>query len=190
MIEATERAINRALGAIRAPFRAVLTALRLGTPVQLAQADATAGEQLQAAELMQHYGVTSAPPNGSQMIVVPIGGKTAHGVVIATEHGAYRFKLNAQGEVAIYTDEGDHVYLKRGRVVEIETQTLLVKASTKVRLETPLVETTGLFEADGTIRDLRGSNLRTVGGMRDQYNIHVHHENDVNGNTNPTTQTM
>jgi len=190
MMDAAQRVVDRALGAIRTPFRSVLTALRLNTPVQLAQADAMAGEQLQAAELMQHYGVTSAPPIGAQMIVVPIGGKTAHGVIIATEHGSYRFKLNAQGEVALYTDEGDHIYLKRGRVVEIETQTLVVKATTKVRFETPLVETTGMIEADLSIRDMRPTNGRTMGGMRTQYNIHVHQENDVNGNTNTTAQTM
>jgi len=174
MIEATQRAIDRALSAIRRPFRAVLTAIRLVTAIQLVQADAMAGEQLQEAELIQHYGFTSAPLNGSQMVVLPLGGKTAHGIIIATEHGSYRFKLTAQGEVALYTDEGDHIYLKRGRVVEIDTATLLVKASTKVRFETPAVETTGKIDADGNVLDNKPSNSRTMAGMRTQYNAHTH----------------
>lgn len=190
MIAEMQRLIDRALGSIRRPFRAVLTAIKLLSAVQLVQADALAGERLQDNELMQHWGFTSAPPGGSMMIVLPLGGKTAHGVIVSEEHPSLRFKLNAQGEVALYTDEDDHIYLKRGRVIEIKTQTLLIKAGVKVRMETPLVETTGKIEADSTIRDLRPTNNRTVDGMRTQYNIHVHHENDVNGNTNVTTQTM
>jgi len=174
MIRDVQRAIDRALGRIRLPFRALQTAIKLGTLVQLVQADALSGEQLQDNELFQHYGYTSAPPNGAHLIVLPIGGKTAHGIIIATEHGSYRFKLEAEGEVALYTDEGDHVYLKRGRTVEVQTNTLLVKAATKVRFETPLVETTGKIEADGTIRDLRPTNDRTIDGMREQYNSHTH----------------
>ena len=190
MTMATQRDIDRAINGIRRGFRAVLTALRLNTPVQLAQADALAGERLSDAELMQHYGFTSAPLPGTQAIVLPIGGQTAHGVIIATEHGQYRFRLGAAGEVALYTDEGDHVHLKRGRVVEIETGTLLVKASSKVRLETPVLEVTGNTRVDGTILDLAQPNLRTMNGMRELYNAHTHHENDVNGNTNVPNETM
>lgn len=174
MMRDIQRVVDRTVGAIRNPFRAVLTAIRLVSAIQLVQADAMAGEQLQDAELMQHYGFTSAPLAGSQMVVLPIGGKTAHGIIIATEHGSYRFHLSAQGEVALYTDEGDHVYLKRGRVVEIDTATLLVKASTKVRFETPTVETTGKIDADGNILDNKPSNSRTMAGMRSQYNAHTH----------------
>ncbi len=50
------------------------------------------------------------------------------------------------------SDEGDHVHLKRGRVIEVMTETLLVKAGTKVRFETPLIETTGQIHAEDDIR--------------------------------------
>lgn len=188
--QAIQRAIDKATASVRRPFRAVLTAIKLLSAVQLVQAEALAGERLQDHELMQHYGLTSAPPDGTQLIVLPLGGRTAHGVVIATEHGAYRFKLAAQGEVALYSDEGDHVYLKRGRVMEIVTNTLLVKAAVKVRLETPLVETTGEIKADGDITDSVATTPKSMAGMRTIYNTHTHPENDAGGPTSAPNETM
>jgi phage gp45-like len=38
---------------------------------------------------------------------------------------------------------GDKIHLKRDRRIEIETQQLIVKASERVRMETPLLEVTG-----------------------------------------------
>jgi phage baseplate assembly protein V len=190
MIRDVQKAIDRALGSIRRPFRALQTAIRLGTMVQLVQADALAGEQLQDAELFQHYGFTSAPLDGTQLIVLPLGGRTAHGIIIATEHGTYRFKLAAEGEVALYSDEGDHVYLKRGRVMEIVTNTLLVKAAIKVRMETPLVETTGEIRADLDITDSVATAARSMAGMRQTYDTHTHPENDAGGPTGAPNQAM
>lgn len=64
----------------------------------------------------------------------------------ATEHGTYRMKGLKTGEVAIYTDEGDSIVLKRGRLIEVTTQTLRintqvmeVNASSKIDLNTPMV---------------------------------------------------
>jgi phage baseplate assembly protein V len=176
MIRDVQKAIDRALGSIRRPFRALQTAIRLGTMIQLVQADALAGEQLQDAELFQHYGFTSAPLDGTQLIVLPLGGRTAHGIIIATEHGTYRLKLAAKGEVALYSDEGDHVYLKRGRVMEIVTNTLLINAATKVRMETPLVETTGEIKADLDITDRMATVPSSMFGMRETYNGHTHND--------------
>lgn len=186
MTPAIQRAIEKATNSIRRPFRVVLTLIKLASAIQLVQAEALAGETLQDNELMQHYGYTSAPPAGTQGIVIPLGGKTAHGVIIATEHGDYRFKLQENGEVALYTDEGDHIYFKRGRILEIETETLLVKASTKVRLETPLVETTGNLKVDLDITDRNATAPKTMAGMRTAFNNHRHPET---GSTTGTTDT-
>lgn len=189
MIREIDARIRRALGGVRLAFRGVITLVKAAGAVQLVQLDGMSGEQLQDTELFQHYGFTSNPPVGTMAIVLPLGGKTAHGIIIATEHGSYRLKNLAGGETAIYSDEGDHVHLKRGRVMEIVTQTLLIKATTKVRMETPLVETTGKIEADDTIRDLRPTNNRTVDGMRQQYNAHTHPDAQ-GGNTGTPSQGM
>ncbi|MCB6182307.1 phage baseplate assembly protein [Leeia sp. TBRC 13508] len=92
MIKDIDQRIGRAIGRIRQAFRVLLTGVDTSRPIILVQADGLAGEQLQAAEYFQHYGYTSNPPAGSQGVVLPIGGKTAHGIMIATEHGSYRLK--------------------------------------------------------------------------------------------------
>ena len=49
----------------------------------------------------------------------------------------------AAGEVALYTDEGDHIYFKRKQTLEIQTRILHIKATEKVQIESPLLEVTG-----------------------------------------------
>jgi phage baseplate assembly protein V len=146
MIREIDARIRRHLSGIRQAFRGVLTLVKAAGAVQLVQADGLAGESLQDNELFQHYGYTSNPPAGTMAIVLPIGGKTAHGIIVATEHGSYRLKNLASGEVAIYTDEGDSIILKRGRLIEATTQTfrlntqiMEVNASTKIDFNTPMV---------------------------------------------------
>jgi phage baseplate assembly protein V len=116
--------IARALSRVRLGFRAVLTALDTAPGVQLVQADGLAGEQLQASEVFQHFGFTSAPPAGSQCIVLPLGGKSAHSVIVATEHGSYRVQALKSGEVCVYNQSGARITLKEQRVVEIEADKL------------------------------------------------------------------
>lgn len=152
--------VARLLGRLRLAFRAVLTALRTDGPVVLLQADALAGERLQDNELMQHYGYTSAPPAGTMAIVLPLGGQSAHGVIVATEHAAYRVRNLAAGEVALYTDEGDSIVFKRGRSIEIT-------AGTKVRIVAPTLEIAGNVVITGTVTD-NGKNIgstHTHGGI-------------------------
>ena len=146
MIAEIDARIRRHLSGIRQTFRGVITLVKAAGHVQLVQVDGLAGEQLQDNELFQHYGYTSNPPAGSMAIVLPIGGKTAHGIIIATEHGTYRLKNLKPGEVALYSDEGDSVILKRGRVMEATTRTfrlntevMEVNASVKVDFNTPMV---------------------------------------------------
>ena len=66
--------------------------------------------------------------------------------------------------------------MKRGRVVEVVTDTLVVKAGIKVRFETPLVEMTGDqhvvggIKAEGEITD----HTRSMQEDRYIYNGHNH----------------
>lgn len=134
--------VARMLNGVRQVFRGVLGGASSDGPVQMAQGSGLAGENLPDVELFQHYGYTSNPPSGTMMIVAPLGGKTSHSIVIATEHGTYRLKSLKTGEVALYTDEGDSIVLSRGRVVNITTQTLNIKAETAVNIDTPVVNMT------------------------------------------------
>ena len=185
-IEQIDRRIRALLGGMRLAVRGVLTLVKAAGAVQLVQLDALAGEQLQDNELFQHYGFTSNPLPGTMAIVLPIGGRTAHGVIIATEHGSYRLKSLQSGEVALYTDEGDHVILKRGRVIEVTTQTFRVNAdvaiemnaptitgnaAVSVSLNTPVVNASLDIKAAGDVFD---HTTKTMSGMRAAYNTHTH----------------
>ena len=126
---------KQAVGLVRQGFRAVLQGINAGTPVQLIQAEALKGEQLQAAELFQHFGYTSTPPAGTQLIVLPLGGQTAHSIIVATEHGAYRLAVQ-QGEACVYNQWGAYIKLRKERIIEIDCDELLIRAKDSIAMET------------------------------------------------------
>lgn len=146
MIREMNERIRRHLASIRLTFRGVLTLVKSAGAVQLVQGDGVTPGEMQDTELFQHYGYTSNPPAGTMAVVVPVGGNTSHGIVIATEHGSYRLKNLKSGEVAIYTDEGDSIVFKRGRLIEattetfrLNTQVMEVNAAVKIDFNTPMV---------------------------------------------------
>lgn len=188
MIREVKRHIERALNSIRLGFRGKLTRNNSASPIQLAQAAGLADELLQNVELMQQYGYTSNPPSGSECIVLPLGGRTGHGIIIATEHGTYRLKNLKPGEVALYSDEGDSIVLKRGRIIEVTTQTFRINAATAIELNapiitgnasasvsfnTPTVNASAAIVAQGDISD-HGN--KSMSNMRTIYNGHTHQD--------------
>ncbi|MCD0491415.1 phage baseplate assembly protein V [Chromobacterium violaceum] len=158
MINDIDKRISRALSSVRQAFRSVLTRVNSAGSVQLVQADALAGEQLQDNELFQHYGYTSNPPPGTMAVVLPMGGRTSHGIIIATEHGNYRLQALKPGEVALYTDEGAKIVLKRGRVIETDCDVFRVNckqwevnASASAAFNTPTLTASAELTAQGQI---------------------------------------
>ncbi|MDR5803397.1 phage baseplate assembly protein V [Caballeronia sp. LZ001] len=139
MIKDIDKRIMRALAGIRQAFRGIVSKVSTEGPVCTVRGQALANEDTVDLEMFQHYGFTSAPPTGAMQIILPLGGRTSHGVVIATEHGRYRMKALKQGEVAIYTDEGDSIVLSRGRVTTIRTGTLNIQANDAVNIDSPSV---------------------------------------------------
>ena len=129
MWDKVNQRVQQALAAVRQAFRVVAGTVDSSTKVQLLQLNGLAGEQLDGAEYFQHYGLTTSPPPGSMGIAVPLNGNTSHTVVVATEHGAYRLTELKPGEVALYTDEGAKIVLKRGRVIETECDIYRVKCN-------------------------------------------------------------
>ncbi|WP_215782010.1 phage baseplate assembly protein V [Paludibacterium sp. B53371] len=164
-----DKRIRRAMAGVRQAFRGVLTLVNSGTSVQLVKGDGLAGEPLQDLELFQDYGFTSNPLPGSMAVILPVGGKTSHGIVIATEHGSYRLKALAPGEVALYTDEGAKIVLKRGRLIEtdcdefkVNCKTWEVNASDKADFNTPMLTASTAVTAKGQITGQGG--LAVSGG--------------------------
>jgi len=165
-----DKRIRRALSGIRLAFRGVVTLIKSTGAVQLVQVDGMSGEQLQDAELFQQFGFTSNPPAGTMAIILPIGGKTAHGMVIATEHGALRLKGLASGEMAIYNQWGDHVILAADRRMK-------VVSSLAVDITTPTVNMSGNLNVAGSIvaqGDISDHGNKSMLGMRMIYNGHTH----------------
>ena len=64
---------------------------------------------------MQHYGFTSRPLAGAEIIIINEGNNY---IGIASDDRRYRIALE-DGEVALFTDEGDKIHLKRNRNIEI-----------------------------------------------------------------------
>lgn len=181
---AVRRLIDKALGSLRFPFRAVGSGANSAPQVILIQAEALSGEPLRDAELFQQYGFTSTPPDGSQYICAAVGGRTSHAVAIASEH-ASRLAGLQKGESAQYDDQGQKIVIYRDRI-EIETsKPIVLKSPVKIRAETPVLECTG------EIKDLCDSDSgRTMSSMRSVYDGHTHPENDSGGPTDPPNQTM
>jgi phage baseplate assembly protein V len=164
---------ERAARNVRQAFRAVAARNTHGKLIGV-QMQGLAGETVDG-EQFQNYGFSSAPLPGAEYIVIPVGGNSKHSVVVASEDGRYRLQLQ-DGEVSLYTDEGDYVLMKRGRMIEVVTDELVFKVKNKVRFETPLVEMTGDehvegdIKADGEIAD----HTRTMKQDREIYNAHGH----------------
>lgn len=164
---------------------------------QEAQVSLLAGEARARVERFQEYGFSSRPQNGAEAAMVFVGGGRDHGIIVATEDRRYRVTGLERGEVAIYTDEGDSIILRRGRLVEVTTQTYRlncqrceINASEGVDLNTPTVAASNHVTAGQEITDRLESGGRSMASMREIYDRHVHPENDNGGPTDEPTEAM
>lgn len=156
LTQAISQKAQNTINDLRQAFRGVLNLVKSADNIQKVQVSGLADETLQDVELMQHFGFTSVPPANTQAVILPIGGQTSHGIVIATENGAFRVKNLQGGEVAVYDESGSSIVLKKGRLIEIDCDVLKIKAATKVDISSPLVETDQVFTAQGQINGKGG----------------------------------
>jgi phage baseplate assembly protein V len=130
-----------------------------------------------AVERMQNYGFSGHAPRDSEVVVVFIGGGRDHGVIISTDSRDSRMTGLAEGEVAVYTDEGDSIVLKRDNTVEVTTKKLIIKAEDEVTIETkqatikasekatieaPQILLKGHVEVDGDLTMASGGNASAI----------------------------
>lgn len=191
-----KRAIRIAMAGVRSAFLGVVGNVKRTSPVQRATVDGLAGEAIPGVEIWQHFGFTSTPPAGTQAIVLPLGGRTSASVIVATEAAAVRLVLNQAGEVAIYNQDGDYVWLKRNGHIK-------VKSALEVTIDAPTTNMTGNLAvagnvsaggnvtAIGTITDKLGAGGKAMDQMRTTFNSHDHNEsNTPGGHTATPNQTM
>ncbi len=166
--------ISRAVGRLVDP----------STLLQTLQLELLRDEVLDGIEHMEGYGRTANPPDGFEALTASLGGNRAHTVCISAFHRQWRLKGLAKGEVALYDDQGQVIHLKRNKAIhiygcdsltaDVGTQATItcpavtVVASTKVRLDTPLLEVTG------EIKDNCDINANTMSDMRQMYDSHDH----------------
>lgn len=137
------------------------------------------------------FGLSTAPPLESEVLLLRRGGDRSQTIAIATSHRPSRPKDLKPGDTMLYDVRGRHVFLneagieidaKGGSVRVVNATTVTIVASEKVRLETSTVETTGDFvsRCDGTPVSLNG--------LRDAYAAHKHSGvragTDISGVTN------
>lgn len=144
--------------------RCVVSLVNPGVLMQAVQVRLTADEVKSNMEHFEPYGFTANPHPGAEGLALFFGGDRSHGVVINIADRQYRLKVLKSGEVAMYSDEGDYIHLKRGRVIEVKTLTLKVDAadavefatkafsvvaSEAVSFDTPKIQATGEIVSEG-----------------------------------------
>lgn len=134
-------------------------------------------------EDFEEYGFTRRPKKGAEVIVLCIGGDRSHPVVIKVSDRRYRKKDMEEGEVAMYTDEGDYIHMKRGRIMDVfagaelraTAPKVTVTATTEINFVTPDVKMSGGLTVEGPIKsntsveDPKG----TMEEMRGVFNNHT-----------------
>lgn len=158
--------------------RCILEAINAGTKLQSVQIQVRAGEVREHVEHFQPYGYTSVPHPGAEGISVAVGGSTDHQVVICIDDRRFRLTDLLEGEVALYTDEGDKIHFKRGNRIE-------VTAATSVTLITPLTTLTGdLYVMGNQTNDGR---LDVAGDVTGEGKSLPHHTHTEQGDGLPTS---
>ncbi|WP_208595944.1 phage baseplate assembly protein V [Desulfonatronovibrio hydrogenovorans] len=132
------------------------------------------------AERFQNYGFTSHPLSGAEGIALSVGGVREHLALVAVDDRRHRKTGLQPGEVAMYTDEGDEIVFKRGRVisvkagsalqveapgVDVDCETAKVSASGSVEADTPLFTVTGKLVVQGGMEVSGGDGAQVQGGF-------------------------
>ncbi len=151
--------------------RAVLNVVDDEGNMQCVQISLLEDEVIDDVERFQDYGFTSVPEEGAEATVVFVGADRSHPIVVVADDRRVRKKGLKPGEVAVYHKNGDFIYLKNEKEIEIKTTTFKVNCTTatiaaesEVKLDSPLVTLTGRQQTTG---EKSGGGASTfVGGLK------------------------
>jgi phage gp45-like len=115
-------------------------------------------ETLQEIELIQQVGFNSHIPDSAKVIVIPLQGKTAKAVVVATTGGAVVVNV-AEGETCVYDQFGHQVLLHKDGIKMLGDVEIIggLKVQKDIKSEKEVLDKTGSMQQ-----------------MRDVYNEHLH----------------
>ena len=177
-IKTIDKRIKQAFNTVRQGFRGKVARVQAGGGVQKIQVAGLDGETVQDLEHAENFGFTSNPPAGSDCVVVPLGGKTSHGITVTTTNGAYRTTGLSDGETAVYNADGAKMVLKEGRVIEIDCDKLNIKAPSGVNITSEKVECSAVLTAQGQINGNGG--MAVQGGSGTTFTGNVDMVGDLN----------
>jgi len=106
------------------------------------------GEVLNNIRRVEHYGLSTRALPGCQAYIVFPSGDRSYGVALVVGDKRYQMDLEG-GEVALHDDQGNYVAIKRDGNIE-------VKATTKVLIDSPLVETKQNLKVGGDVEIVGG----------------------------------
>ena len=177
-IKTIDKRIKQVFNTVRQAFRGKVARVQAGGGVQKIQVEGLDGETVQDLEHAENFGFTSNPPAGSDCVVVPLGGKTSHGIIVTTTNGAYRITGLSDGETAVYNADGAKMVLKKGRVIEIDCDKLNIKAPSGVNITSEKVECSAVLTAQGQINGNGG--MAVQGGSGTTFTGNVDMVGDLN----------
>lgn len=177
-IKTIDKRIKQVFNTVRQAFRGKVARVQAGGGVQKIQVEGLDGETVQDLEHAENFGFTSNPPAGSDCVVVPLGGKTSHGIIVTTTNGAYRITGLSDGETAVYNADGAKMMLKKGCVIEIDCDKLNIKAPSGVNITSEKVECSAVLTAQGQINGNGG--MAVQGGSGTTFTGNVDMVGDLN----------
>ncbi|NMY09040.1 phage baseplate assembly protein [Pseudomonas veronii] len=158
--------------------------------VQLLQVKLNDSETRDGTPRIAEFGFTSRPPEGSDVLMVFLGGDRSKGVVVATAHQGSRPMNLQEGESMLYDLRGKSIYLTKSGGIIIEAggtpvtvnnaTTVTINAAEAVQMNTPFLRVSGDIEAGGNVKD----KVRTMAADRALFNQHT----NGTGTTTPSPQ--
>lgn len=91
--------------------RGVSNSVDDGSGIQTMQLTGLAGETKRKVPSIQHYGFSSHPPPGADLVMLSVNGNRENAVVVGTEHRDFRFTALAEGDAIIYNKNGKFIHL-------------------------------------------------------------------------------
>jgi len=93
--------------------RGVVTLVDDSFKMQALQVELLEGELHDEVEHFQEYGFTSHPSADAEVLYLSVGGNRSAGVVVCVSDRRYRPTAMAEGDVCLYTQHGERVYLNK-----------------------------------------------------------------------------
>ena len=109
-------AVGRIKGMIR---RGTLGTLKTTSLLQSAQLGTTKDDTDEDVEVFEQFGFTSAPPVGSEGIVLRVGGERAGSVALCIGNRLFRLAGVGPSEVAMYDDKGASIVIRATGNIEV-----------------------------------------------------------------------